>query len=204
VARRTFSVPAFGARLVALAVSLLAIASSAGCSRGAPLDDGPVAAAPATSGGIPAAASSANVVLPGGTATAGLAWDAGVGIFGNPLGTPVGPRSPVHVHDDGATVTGSGLPPEVIQRIVRQNFGRARLCYSAGLRSDPTLAGRVRVRFVIDATGAAGSVTDAGSTLPDKATVECVKRMFGYLSFPAPTGGPLPVVYSLTFTSGTP
>src|SRR5262249_37300578 len=36
------------------------------------------------------------------------------------------------------TVTGN-LPPEVVQRIVRQNFGRFRLCYENGLRNNPTL-----------------------------------------------------------------
>ena len=35
------------------------------------------------------------------------------------------------------------LPPEVIQRIVRQNFGRFRLCYENGLRNNPNLQGRV-------------------------------------------------------------
>ena len=185
-----------------LAACLVALAA---CSRGAPLDDAPVAAAPAATGGVPPAASSAHLVLPGETtAAAGLSWDAGLGILGGPLGGPAGGAPSVHVRDDGATLSGNGLPPEVVRRIVRQNFARARLCYSVGLRSDPTLAGSVRVRFVIDKTGAAGSVTDAGSTMADKPTVECVRRMFGFLSFPEPSGGPLAVVYSLTFSSGTP
>ncbi len=41
------------------------------------------------------------------------------------------------------------LPPEVIQRIARRQFGRARLCYENGLRRNPALTGRVVVRFVI-------------------------------------------------------
>jgi hypothetical protein len=43
----------------------------------------------------------------------------------------------------GATSVSGRLPPEVIQRIVRQNYGRLRLCYEAGLRSNPSLQGRV-------------------------------------------------------------
>ncbi|HEY6460453.1 MAG TPA: AgmX/PglI C-terminal domain-containing protein [Polyangiaceae bacterium] len=193
------------ARRALLLLALTAcLVDSAACSRGAPLDDAPVAAAPAAGAGsgIPPAASSAYVVLPGATAVSGPWADAGV--LGGPLLLPPGVLPTAHVRDDGATFTGSGLPPEVILRIVRQNFGRARLCYSAGLRGDPTLAGGVRVRFVIDKRGAVASVSDAGSTLPDKATVACVERMFTFLSFPAPSGGPVAVVYSLTFSSGPP
>ncbi len=44
---------------------------------------------------------------------------------------------------EGATQVNGRLPPEVIQRIVRQNFGRFRLCYENGMRNNPDLQGRV-------------------------------------------------------------
>ena len=69
----------------------------------------------------------------------------------------------------GATQVNGRLPPEVIQRIVRQNFGRFRLCYENGLRNNPNLQGRVSVqvrhrprRRRLD------SVSDGGSDLPDQ------------------------------------
>ncbi len=59
----------------------------------------------------------------------------------------------------GRDAASSGrLPPEVIQRIVRQNFGRFRLCYENGLRNNPNLQGRVSVRFVIGRDGAVSNV----------------------------------------------
>ena len=58
----------------------------------------------------------------------------------------------------GATSVSGRLPPEVIQRIVRQNFGRFRLCYENGLRNNPNLQGRVAVRFVIGRDGAVSNV----------------------------------------------
>ena len=58
----------------------------------------------------------------------------------------------------GATQVNGRLPPEVIQRIVRQNFGRFRLCYENGLRTNPNLQGRVAVKFVIDRDGAVSNV----------------------------------------------
>lgn len=103
---------------------------------------------------------------------------------------------------EGATTVNGRLPPEVVQRIVRQNFGRFRLCYENGARNAPGLHGRVSVKFVIDASGAVASASDAGSDLPDSATVACVVRGFGNLSFPAPTGGVVTVVYPILFAPG--
>ncbi|MBI5532263.1 MAG: AgmX/PglI C-terminal domain-containing protein [Deltaproteobacteria bacterium] len=102
----------------------------------------------------------------------------------------------------GATTVSGRLPPEVIQRIVRQNFGRFRLCYENGLRANPNLQGRVAVRFVIDRAGAVSSVTNAGSDLPDQGVVSCVVRSFHGLSFPQPEGGIVTVYYPILFSPG--
>jgi hypothetical protein len=114
--------------------------------------------------------------------------------------SPGGGHVPPHVHDDGATLSSAALPSEVVRRIVRQNFGRFRLCYESGLRTDPTLAGSVRTRFVIESNGAVGTVSDAGSLMSDAGVVACVQRAFGGLAFPEPTGGfSMAVTYSLSF-----
>jgi len=89
---------------------------------------------------------------------------------------------------EGATSVSGRLPREVIQRIVRQNFGRFRLCYDNGLRTNPNLQGRVTAKFVIDRTGAVSAASDGGSDLRDKAVVDCVIRGFSNLSFPQPEG----------------
>lgn len=98
----------------------------------------------------------------------------------------------------GATVTGR-LPPEVIQRIVRRNFGRFRACYEAGLKADPKLEGRIAVKFTIDPKGAVKSVADAGSTLPDKSVVQCVIKPFSTFLFPEPEGGSVQVTFPMVF-----
>jgi hypothetical protein len=104
-----------------------------------------------------------------------------------------------HGWGDGVWVTGR-LPPEAIQRIIRQNFGRFRGCYQASLLDNPTLAGRVTVRFVIGRDGAVASVGDGGSDLPDKRVVSCVIRAFYGLAFPQPEGGIVTVTYPLVFS----
>lgn len=92
------------------------------------------------------------------------------------------------------------LPPQIIQRIVRQNHGRFRLCYERGLGGNPSLSGRVNVRFVIGRNGAVSNASNAGSTLPNSDVVACVVRSFYGLSFPKPEGGMVTVSYPIAFS----
>jgi hypothetical protein len=101
----------------------------------------------------------------------------------------------------GATSVSGRLPPEVIQRIVRQNFGRFRLCYENGLRNNPNLQGTVHVQFVIGRDGSVSNVGGGGG-MPDSGVVSCVTRAFYGLSFPAPEGGIVRVGYPIQFTPG--
>lgn len=89
------------------------------------------------------------------------------------------------------------IPPEVIQRVVRQNFGRFRACYEPALRSNPNLQGRVAVAFTIGRDGAVGSAQNGGSDLPDSAVTTCIVKSFYGLSFPAPEAGIVTVTYPI-------
>ena len=92
------------------------------------------------------------------------------------------------------------IPPEVIQRIVRQNAGRYRLCYEKGLAGNPGLTGHVRVKFVIDRTGTVSAAQDGGSDIPDEQVRACVVQTFYALTFPQPEGGVVRVTYPMIFT----
>lgn len=109
---------------------------------------------------------------------------------------------PIRITSTGTSVSGR-LPGEVIQRIVRQNFGRFRLCYENGLRGNPNLQGRVAVRFIIGRDGSVSNVGNGGSDLPDSAVVSCVVRSFYGLSFPQPEQGIVQVQYPIMFTPGS-
>ena len=99
----------------------------------------------------------------------------------------------------GATTVLGRLPPEVIQRIVRQNFGRFRLCYENGLRNNPVLQGRVTTKYVILADGTVTTAEDGGSDMPDQNVVQCVIRAFRSISYPQPEGGIVTVTFPLIF-----
>jgi hypothetical protein len=134
-----------------------------------------------------------------------------VGKFGNGSGPPgfgigtgcPGCRGPGHaprppsLRAAGVTELTGHMPAEVIQRVVRDNFGRFRACYESGLRENPALEGRVVTRFAIDRQGLVTMAQDGGSSLPNPGVVSCVIRSFYSLSFPEHEGGIVTVVYPL-------
>lgn len=124
-------------------------------------------------------------------AAAGQGFGAGHGRLGGSHGA-----SAPKVRVGTAQVSGR-LPTEVIQRIVRQNFGRFRLCYEEGLSRNPNLAGKVGVRFVVGRDGNVSNVSNGGSDLPDAAVTACVLSAFYGLTFPQPEGGIVTVVYPI-------
>lgn len=101
-------------------------------------------------------------------------------------------------HCVGVTVNGR-LPQEAIQRVVRQNFGRFRACYEDGLVRNPSLEGRVEVKFVIDRAGSVASASASG--FGDEGVSRCVARAYEAMSFPQPEGGIVTVVYPLVFSA---
>jgi hypothetical protein len=90
------------------------------------------------------------------------------------------------------------LPPETVQRIVRQSFGRLRGCYANRLVENPGLTARVEVRFVIGRDGSVGSVSGSGDG--PGALTSCVVKGFYGMSFPQPEGGVVAVTYPIVFS----
>ncbi len=170
-------------------VPLLALLAA--CSRGEPASDAPPLEADA-GGNIPAAASGAILAPPAVPSISATTPP--------PATAPLPHTAPPHIVDLGPTLSNAGLPQEVVHRIVRINFGRFRLCYEVA--GDPTLTGTVKIRFVIDASGAVTSATDAGSLLPEGTVITCIRHAFEALSFPSPSTASVVVVYGLSFAPG--
>lgn len=101
----------------------------------------------------------------------------------------------------GAVSVSGKLPPEVIQRIVRQNFGRFRLCYEQGLRTDASLQGTVIVSFTIATDGSVSGVKESGD-LPSAAVKACIAKAFGLMTFPSPESGVVKVSYPIKLEPG--
>ena len=88
----------------------------------------------------------------------------------------LGPESPPPSVRMGTTTVSGRLPPEVVKRIVRQQFGRFRLCYENALRANPTLAGTVTTTFTIRTDGSTEGVS-TNSDLADKEVAPCVAKV---------------------------
>jgi hypothetical protein len=138
----------------------------------------------------------------GGLGHTGRCLGASCGGMGVGFGKPGGGYQPKarFPREAGPVSTNGHLPPEVIQRVVRQNFGRFTMCYQTGLRTNPNLEGRVTVKFIIGRDGAVQMSADAGSDIPDATVTQCVVRAFGGISFPSPDSGMVTVTYPLMFT----
>jgi hypothetical protein len=178
--------------------ALLLLSAAAGCSRTGGLPDDPNP--PHAGTGIPSAAVSARLDLPSSSVASATADPLPSSGFGG--SKPIGPVP--RIRGDTPVLSNAGLPPEVVQRIIRQNFGRFRLCYEKSAALDPTLEGAVVVTFHVDAAGDVSAVTDAGSTVGSPGLVACVLRGFGGLSFPSPSTAGLDVTQTLTFTPRSP
>lgn len=101
-----------------------------------------------------------------------------------------------------AEVTSTGrLPPEVIRRIVRVHQSGFRSCYEMGLRSDPSIGGKVVLSFVIGPDGRVSRSAIVSSSLASPVVESCIRARAMIMSFPAPEGGDVIVNYPLVFSS---
>src|SRR5690606_12791651 len=66
------------------------------------------------------------------------------------------------------------LAPAEIQKVVRGNFQVMRTCYEEGLQKNPSLEGRIAVRFVIGTDGKVQSAGEDSQPFPDPAVAKCV------------------------------
>ncbi|HHH26974.1 MAG TPA: AgmX/PglI C-terminal domain-containing protein [Polyangiaceae bacterium] len=132
---------------------------------------------------------------------AGVGDGQGFGPVGGNSWGRIGPahetRSP-RIRMTNTEVSGR-IPPEVIQRIVRNNYGRFRACYESALRGNPNLQGRVAVSFLIGRDGTVKTASGGGD-IPDSGVISCVTQAFYGLSFPAPEGGTVRVTYPIVLT----
>jgi hypothetical protein len=128
----------------------------------------------------------------------------------NALATLRAKRLPPDERDDpprrssvrfGTPTVQGRLASAAIERIVRAQASRFRLCHEQGLRRTPALSGRVAMRFVITSAGQVSSASPAGSDLPDAGVVTCVSAAFRGLTFPKPSAGVVTVSYPLVFSN---
>lgn len=98
-----------------------------------------------------------------------------------------GNRGPI-VRAAAPTVVGL-LAPDSIRRVVLRNLAQVTHCHEQGLIQNPTLSGRVVIRFVIGGQGMilGSSVSESNLVVPSVS--ECISNAVRRWQFPAPEGG---------------
>lgn len=95
----------------------------------------------------------------------------------------------------GCVTTSGVLDKEVIRRVVRSHVDEVQSCYERGLRGNPTLNGRVEVRFTISSSGAVSAVAVRSSTLNSPPVEMCIAQAVHHWQFPKPQDGIFIVTY---------
>ncbi len=127
----------------------------------------------------------------------GSGWGSQGGYIGGHLG-----RVPGNVGTEDPILIGA-LDKSEIDRIVKQHLSQIRYCYQKELNRQPSLKGKVVIRFVIAADGSV-SRSEVQSTSMNNGVVEaCVAERFYRMRFPRPQGGGLVIVtYPFVFNQG--
>ncbi len=117
----------------------------------------------------------------------------------------LGPRSA----DPGIASIGNGgiivgaIDPALIDSVIRRNIPRFRYCYQRELTKDPTLAGKVSVKFTIIGDGTVSAAMTKATSVHNTAVEDCLNRVMMSLQFTEPKGGGLVLVsYPFLFNPG--
>lgn len=137
----------------------------------------------------------------GGTGTRGIAG--GDGRYGEEGGNVGAKKSGAVRNLTGEILSLGSLDASLIDEVVKRHASAIRYCYQRELTKDPSLAGKVVVKFTI---GGDGRVSRAGikrSSLGSGAAESCITRRFHTMQFPEPKGNGIVIVsYPFMFSAG--
>lgn len=84
---------------------------------------------------------------------------------------------------------GGGLDKEAIAQYIQTQIGFIRYCYERQLSAKPDLYGKIKVQFMIGATGSVSQSKIGSSTLQDAVVEGCILKRVASWVFPQPKGG---------------
>jgi hypothetical protein len=87
------------------------------------------------------------------------------------------------------------LDKSLIDRVIKQNFNQIKYCYQRQLPSNPSLSGKIVVKFVISGDGSVFQAKTHSSTMAGGGAVQsCINQRFLRFQFPEPKGGGIVIV----------
>lgn len=100
-----------------------------------------------------------------------------------------------------ATVKGA-LSGEVVRDAVAENIDDVRECYEEGLAHDATLAGRVKIQFVINDQGKVPVAVVVDTTVKRTSVGNCIAKVIKTWKLPKPAKGNVVVTYPFVLSPG--
>lgn len=190
---------------------LLKILGSNGGGQGAFADvlggasgGGDIAAALAGAGGVGVATeASVGGTGPRGGGTGRVTGIGEVGTQGGgkvDLGTKKEAQVQGRVQDAAPDVESSDVDRAALARYVRSRLKSIQSCYEKELKRNPTLKGKVVVRFVIKPSGRAGEVEIEENTLGSEAVGSCIRTTIRNWAFPFKPDSDTAVSYPFVFS----
>jgi outer membrane biosynthesis protein TonB len=91
------------------------------------------------------------------------------------------------------------LDADEVARIVGSRLAAIKGCYETSLKRNPSLKGRIDIRFTIAASGNVSSARATTNQL-DNSVADCISNVFTRFRFPPPEGGAVTFEYPFMFT----
>lgn len=190
---------------------LLKILGSSGAGGGAFQDvlgggtgSGDIASALAGAGGVGVA--TADAIGAGGPRGGGTGNVAGIGDLGTSGGGNVslGSKGDAHVsgrvREETPDVDSADVDRDALARYVKQRLRAIQGCYERELKRNPSLKGKVLVKFSITPAGRVGSIEIEENTLGNDAVASCIKGIMHSWIFPFKPSDEVPVAYPFVFS----
>lgn len=94
------------------------------------------------------------------------------------------------------------LDRTLIDAVIKRHMNQIRYCHQRELTTDPSISGKVVVKFVIAKDGTVSTASIKSTTLNNLAVESCLTSRFMRMQFPEPKGGGIVIVsYPFVFTS---
>lgn len=100
----------------------------------------------------------------------------------------------------GSEVGGMGILDQgKVTKVVRKNMPALRNCYEKALKKNPSLGGKISIKFTIGTNGRVTSAKAASDSVGDSSVTSCVIGKFRGFVFAKPEGGAVTYVYPIVF-----
>jgi len=142
----------------------------------------------------------------GGTAAElGSGLEAGDSVGGDAVSTGAATEKKIKANatvGGGEETGGTGILDQgKVTKTVRKNMPALRNCYEKALKKNPTLEGKISVKFTIGTNGRVTSASAASDSIGDASVSSCVIDKFRGFVFDKPEGGSVSYVYPIVFKS---